>query len=45
MAYPTIINLPGEILNSILEYFCLHCCHGNTEGPDAYFRSSDLHKQ
>lgn len=41
MTHPTITSLPTETLGSIFGHFCLHCCHGDTEGPDSYFRSSD----
>lgn len=45
MAHPTITNLPAETLNSIFGHFCLHCCHGDKEGPDSYFRSSENRQQ
>jgi hypothetical protein len=45
MACPKIIDLPTEILNSIFSHFCLHCCHGDTEGPDSYFRSPEHQQQ
>lgn len=45
MTHPTITSLPTETLGSIFEHFCLHCCHGDTEGPDSYFRSPDHHQQ
>lgn len=45
MAKPTITSLPTETLNSILRHFCLHCCHGDTEGPDSYFRSVEHHQK
>lgn len=44
MEYATITSLPTETLSSIFEHFCLHCRHGDTEGPDSYFRSPDHHK-
>lgn len=41
MTHATITSLPAETLSSIFGHFCLHCCHGSTEGPDSYFRSPD----
>lgn len=43
MTHATITSLPAETLSSIFGYFCLHCCHGNTEGPESYFRSPEHH--
>lgn len=41
MTHATITSLPAETLSSIFGNFCLHCCHGSTEGPESYFRSPD----
>lgn len=41
MTHATITSLPAETLSSIFGHFCLHCCHGSTEGPESYFRSPD----
>lgn len=43
MTHATITSLPAETLSSIFGHFCLHCCHGSTEGPDSYFRSPEHH--